>query len=54
MTTMDVLDQHSIVDCDSVIKKHNFTRLDLLLDTVFLHKLERELPGLKFIWLMCY
>ena len=33
--TVDVLDQHSIIDCDSVIKKHNFTRLDLLLATVF-------------------
>ena len=32
---MDVLDQHSIVGCDSVIEKHNFTRLDLLLATVF-------------------
>ena len=32
---MDVLDQHSIVDCDSVIEKHSFTRLDLLLATVF-------------------
>ena len=35
MNTVDVLDQHSIVDCDYVIKKHSFTRLDLLLDTVF-------------------
>ena len=24
MVTMDVLDQCSIVDCDSVIEKHNF------------------------------
>ena len=32
---MDVLDLHSIVDYDSVIKKHSFTRLDLLLATVF-------------------
>ena len=32
---MDVLDQHSILDCDYVIKKHNFTRLDLLLATDF-------------------
>ena len=32
---MDVVDQHSTVDCDSVIKKHNFTRLDLLLAIVF-------------------
>ena len=32
---MDVLDQYSIIDCDYVIKKHNFTRLDLLLATVF-------------------
>ena len=32
---MDVLDQYSIVDCDSVIEKHSFTRLDLLLATVF-------------------
>ena len=31
ITTMDVLDQRSIVDCDSVIKKHSFTRLELLL-----------------------
>ena len=35
MITVDVLDQHSIVDCDSVIEKDNFTRLDLLLATVF-------------------
>ena len=27
--------QYSIVDCDSVIEKHNFTRLNLLLVTVF-------------------
>ena len=33
--TVDVLDQYSIVDCDSVIEKHNFTRLNLLLVTVF-------------------
>ena len=33
--TVDVFDQHSIVDCNSVIKKHSFTRLDLLLPTVF-------------------
>ena len=32
---MDVLDQYSIVDCDSVIEKHSFTRLDLLLATIF-------------------
>ena len=35
ITTVDVLDQHSIVDCDSVIKKYSFTRLDLLLATDF-------------------
>ena len=33
--TVDVLDQYSIVDCDSVIEKHNFTRLNLLLVIVF-------------------
>ena len=33
--TVNVLDQHSIVDYDSVIKKHSFTRLDLLLAIVF-------------------
>ena len=32
---VDVLDQHSIIDCDSVIEKHSFTRLDFLLATVF-------------------
>ena len=32
---MDVLDQYSIVDYDSVIEKHSFTRLNLLLATVF-------------------
>ena len=33
--TVDVLDQYSIVDYDSVIEKHSFTRLNLLLATVF-------------------
>ena len=35
MVTVDVLDQHSIIDCDSVIEKHSSTRLELLLATVF-------------------
>ena len=34
--TVGVLDQCSIVDCDAVfVLEHNFTRLDLLLATVF-------------------
>ena len=33
--TVDVLDQYSIVDCDSVIEKHSFTRLNILLVIVF-------------------
>ena len=34
--TVGVLDQFSIVDCDAVVfLEHNFTRLDLLLATVF-------------------
>ena len=32
---VEVLNQYSIVDCDYVIEKHSFTRLDLLLATVF-------------------
>ena len=40
---MDVLDQHSIVDRDSVIKKHNFTRLDLLLATVFSTRIRKRI-----------
>ena len=35
IVTVEVLDQYSIVDCDSVIEKHIFTRMDLLLATVF-------------------
>ena len=31
---VDVLDQYSIVDCDFVIEKHSFTRLNLLLAIV--------------------
>ena len=34
--TVGILDQCSIVDCDAVFfLEHNFTRLDLLLATVF-------------------
>ena len=33
--TVGVLDQCSIVDYDAVFLEHNFTRLDLLLATVF-------------------
>ena len=35
IVTVDVIDQYSIVDFDSVIEKHSFTRLNLLLVTVF-------------------
>ena len=34
--TVGVLDQFSVVDCDAVFfLEHSFTRLDLLLTTVF-------------------
>ena len=33
--TMDMLDQYSIIDCDSVFEKRNFTGMDMLLVIVF-------------------
>ena len=35
IVTVEVLDQYSLIDCDSVIEKYSFTRLDFLLATVF-------------------
>ena len=46
---MDVLDQNSTVDYDSIIEKHSFTRLILLLATVF-SALIKE----RIIWIGIY